>query len=200
MILTRRVPADIASLKMTCHQAARRRHFIFLCLAATVVSFIGCMEQDEGAGIDASLPPKQAYDVPLRSDEELAGALESLCAESQSSEPGLALVEFSASWCSDCRKLHDMKQTSPLAETLDGWPHITINVGRFDRHRPLLDALRVEKIAHWSIFAPTDCAEPITRWPRLSRRTLEVSSGPARNLSPQDLADWLASLRKPYQS
>jgi len=172
-----------------------RRFVVFLLTSAFAFS-LGCVEQNTEATTATSTSVRQPYAVPLRSEAELANELQNLCTKAEASERGLALVEFSASWCSDCQKLHGMKQTSPLSETLDALPHLTVNVGRFDQHRSLLDALQIEKIAHWSIFAPTNCTEPITRWTRLSRRTLEVSSGAARNLSPADLAAWLASLRK----
>lgn len=170
------------------------RRFVVFLLTSTFAFSLGCVEQNTEATTSTSV--RQPYGVPLRSDAELANELQNLCTKAEASKRGLALVEFSASWCSDCQKLHGMKQTSPLSETLDALPHLTVNVGRFDQHRSLLDALQIEKIAHWSIFAPMNCTEPITRWNRLSRRTLEVSSGAARNLSPADLAAWLASLRK----
>ena len=53
----------------------------------------------------------------------------------------------------------------------------------------------IESIAHWSILRPSDCDTPVDRWPELTRRTLEVSSGEARTLSADDLARWLAALR-----
>jgi hypothetical protein len=136
-----------------------------------------------------------AYTVPLRSDEALRQALAEVCRAAQHSDSGRALIEFSAAWCSDCRRLHAMKQAPVLARELETWPRLVVNVGQFDRHRDLLDALAIRRIAHWSIFEPTDCAAPLPRWPRIRARTLEVSSGDARHLTPRDLADWLAQQR-----
>ena len=100
------------------------------------------------------------------------------------------LVEFSAAWCSDCRKLHGMKQDPALGEELGRWPKIVVNVGRFDRHRKLLASLGVESIAHWEVFAPSTCTAQIDEWPNLGERTLEVSSGEAKDLTPDVLARW----------
>ena len=138
--------------------------------------------------------PTAAYDVPFRSDTELSRELVSVCRAAREAGRPL-LVEFSAAWCSDCRRLHEMKRAPALADELARWPAIVVNVGRFDRHRPLLATLGVESIAHWEVMAPARCTEPIGSWPTVARRTLEVSSGAARDLTPRDLAQWLAAIR-----
>lgn len=145
---------------------------------------------------DDSTGPRSptAYDAPFRSDAQLRAELDALCRTARKAGRPL-LVEFSAAWCSDCRRLHEMKQDPALASELVEWPSIVVNVGRFDRHRPLLATLRVASIAHWEVLAPSDCDKPIGGWPSLARRTLEVSSGAARNLAPSDLAGWLSAIR-----
>jgi hypothetical protein len=137
-------------------------------------------------------PARAAYAAPLRTDAELRASLGAVCRAAQQRTPSRVLVEFSAAWCGDCRRLHEMKRTPPLSRELEQWPRIVINVGQFDRHRSLLEALDVQRIAHWSIFEPVDCTAPLHDWPRILSRTLEVSSGEARDLTPSDLAGWLA--------
>ena len=137
-----------------------------------------------------------AYSVPTRDAATLRRALVSTCEAALQSDNPRVLIEFSAAWCGDCRELDAMKQSPPLAAELDAWSHLAIDVGRFDRHRDLLDALAVETIAHWSIFEPERCDAPLPEWPRSARRTLEVSSGDERDLSPADLAAWLAEIRR----
>ena len=134
------------------------------------------------------------YAAPLRSDAELASELQSLCEQAGPDRP--VLVEFSAAWCSDCQRLQVMKREEALAAELAQWPHTTVNVGRFDRHRNILDAMAIESIAHWSVLASESCREPIQHWTRIADRTLEVSSGEARSLTPDDLARWLRRLRR----
>lgn len=151
---------------------------------------------DDEANLEAASGGAEplAYDAQFRSDSELEAELAGLCERARRRDHPL-LVEFSAAWCSDCRRLQEMKGHPALAAELRRWPSITVNVGRFDRHRPLLDALDVDSIAHWQVFAPDDCADGIADWPSLARRTLEVSSGAARSLSPADLAGWLTRIR-----
>lgn len=164
---------------------------LFVVALATSLTFFGCTTETEPE--EPSQEPLP-YDVPLRSDAELANAIDALCRDAvERGRPGL--VEFSASWCGDCRKLHGMKQTPVLAAELESWPRMTINVGRFDRHRPLLSSLGVESIAHWAVLEPNDCRDDIASWRRLGERTLEVSSGAARDVSPEELAGWLEDLR-----
>ncbi len=157
---------------------------LYVLLVLTCLVLTGC--DDESA---STLP---RYAAPLRSDAELADLLQRLC-EQAGDHP--VLVEFSAAWCSDCQRLQEMKRSETLAVELEQWPQVTVNVGRFDRHRDVLDAMAIESIAHWSILAPGgSCLQPIQHWTRIADRTLEVSSGEARSLTPADLARWLRRL------
>ena len=176
---------------------SRPVRLILLALLALLTFFVAACERDDE--IPTSAAPATAYDVPFRSDAQLATLLIGTCQRARDAGRPM-LIEFSAAWCSDCRRLHEMKQAPPLAEELEAWPKVVVNVGRFDRHRELLASLRVESIAHWEVLAPTRCDAQILDWPSLARRTLEVSSGAARDLSPTDLAGWLAKLRSDYQS
>lgn len=161
--------------------------FAFLTLVLPAcLSLAGCDEPETS-------PPAARYAVPTRSDAELADLLRELCEQAGGDRP--VLVEFSAAWCSDCQRLQEMKRAEALAEELAQWPRATVNVGRFDRHRDILDAMAIESIAHWSVLAPESCREPIQQWTRIADRTLEVSSGEARSLTPADLARWLRALR-----
>lgn len=164
----------------------RCRPAVVLALCLSTVAVAACSPE--------APPPAHVYDVPLRSDAELGAELRALC---ESRDPGApVLVEFSAAWCSDCQRLDQMKQAANLARELEVWPHLTVNVARFDRHREILDGLGIESIAHWAVLAPSDCSVPITEWSRIADRTLEVSSGPGRELEPADLAAWLRRFRK----
>jgi len=106
-------------------------------------------------------------------------------------------MEFSASWCSDCQKLDIMKRSQVLADELEKWPQVIVNVGEFDQHLDMLEAFEIRSIARWVILKPIDCERPVDQWPRIAQRTLEPASGEQRNLSPADLAKWLKNLRTP---
>ncbi len=142
-------------------------------------------------GIDE---PLTEYDIPLLAPGALRAELREACTSALDQEHPL-LVEFSAPWCSDCQKLHKMKQQGVLEKELAHWPKVTINVRNFDAHRDLLKAFEVEQIAHWAVLAPSDCATAAESWPRLAQRTLEPSSGKERSQSPADLANWLLAFR-----
>ena len=165
------------------------RHLVRLLGTGLLCLSTGCSDAgtDSGGG--------SAYDVPLRTAVDLEREIAAVCREATRDAARPVLVEFSAAWCGDCRKLAGMKREPALARELARWPHLDVNVARFDRHRGLLDALGVESIAHWAILAPDDCSQPLAAWPRIADRTLEVSSGAARTLSAADLAAWLAALR-----
>jgi thiol-disulfide isomerase/thioredoxin len=162
-------------------------------VAVVLTTLLACSASDRDA--DEPGPAGDAYAAPFRSDAELRALLDATCRMARQEDEPRVLIEFSAAWCSDCRRLHEMKQAPTLARELEAWPRVVVNVGRFDRHRDLLDALGVTSIAHWSVFEPTRCDAPLPAWPRRASRTLEVSSGAARDLTPEDLADWLAEQR-----
>ena len=164
----------------------RRERGLFGLLALLLMLSAAC----EG-GRDA---PLTEYDAPLLSPAALRAELGRACTSAVDQAKPL-LLEFSAPWCSDCQKLHRMKQQSVLADELENWPTLTINVGNFDAHRDLLEAFEVKQIAHWAVLAPNNCSRDPESWPRLAQRTLEPSSGAERSQSPADLANWLLAFR-----
>ena len=80
-----------------------------------VVALVACERAREDP---ATSSPSAGYDVPFASEAELATLLSGLCMNAREANQPL-LIEFSAAWCSDCRRLHEMKQEPALAEELD---------------------------------------------------------------------------------
>jgi len=171
-----------------------RKTSIHLLSAARVVFALGALVSiAHSAG---SAPNRPAYDTPIRSPHELTAALSTECERARERKRPL-LIEFSAAWCSDCQKLDIMKRSQVLADELEKWPHVIVNVGEFDQHLDMLEAFEIRSIARWVILKPIDCERPVDRWPRIAQRTLEPASGEQRDLSPADLAKWLENLRTP---
>lgn len=134
------------------------------------------------------------YDVPERTDAALNVALQQAC-EAAGADKRPVLVEFTAPWCSDCRKLHELKQQPPLREEIARWQPVTVNVGRFNRHRALLKHFDVKAIAQWTVLTPEQCSDPVQRWQVRAKRTLEPESGADKGVDPGELASWLAAHR-----
>ena len=129
----------------------------------------------------------------VRSDEELAAELSGLCTASIADERPI-LLEFSAPWCIDCRTLKQLAHREPLRAELTKWHHISVDVGRFERHRPLLKAFEVKGIAHLVALAPDDCSKGMLDWPRLANGTFEPATGQGPR-TPEAIRDWLVTAR-----
>jgi len=129
------------------------------------------------------------YQVPLRSEAELMIAAREACTRAlEANRP--VLLEFTAEWCTDCRAVERMKARSePLRAALAQVEPLPINVGRFDRHRSILQSFGVRAIAHWTVVAPSQCDAPLSSWRRIGSRTLEPASGTA--VRSEELASWL---------
>lgn len=139
-------------------------------------------------------PPVAAYDVPLRSDQELRDAAKAACQTSRSADRPL-LLEAGADWCGDCRLLHRMKEADgPLKSELQSWQVVAVNLGE-DRHEWLRTAFGIKAIARWLVFWLFDCGAPIESWTPSTSRVVEPTSG-GDATSGERLASWLSETRK----
>ena len=129
-----------------------------------------------------------------RSDAELSAALQTTCAASLADKKPI-LLQFSAAWCGDCRAAETLKADPAVSAALQQWHTLLIDVGRFERHQPMLQAFGATGIAWWVALAPTDCAQPVTAWPRLKVGAIEPSSD-ATLSQPAALVGWLQSARR----
>lgn len=132
---------------------------------------------------------KSAYDIPERSEQELAGDLLAACLEAKAKGSPL-LIEFSARWCGDCRRLAEMKKEPLLASALAKTPHYVVNIGHFDHHEKLLDAFSIKSIAKWKVVSSEECDKPVEGWRQLASRTLEPATG-EKVVTTSDLVAWL---------
>ncbi len=134
-------------------------------------------------------PDRESYNIPERNETELAADLRAACVEAKSKGSPL-MIEFSAPWCGDCRRLAEMKQEPNLAKALAETPHYVVNIGHFDQHEALLDAFSIKSIAKWKVVSSEDCDKPALEWRQLASRTLEPATGKSVVTS-SDLVAWL---------
>ena len=99
------------------------------------------------------------------------------------------LLEFVAAWCADCREVVRLSREEPARSVLEErYVTVYVEVGRFDRHRALIEAHGVDRIATLAVLDPTSGE-------RVAKTTLEPISGDARGLTSEELAAWLRNPR-----
>jgi len=141
----------------------------------------------------ASRKPERDADIWIaRTDAELDAALQETCEASRSTDRPV-LLQFSAAWCTDCKRMHAMSTRSPLSEELAGWSTLIIDPGRFDRHRDLLQAFQVTRLATWVALAPEDCRLPAPAWRRLAHGSFEPVTGDP--VTAEQLVAWLQTAK-----
>ncbi len=149
-------------------------------VAMAILLTAGCPKRSEYKG-------KTDYVVPKRSTADLRALATTQC-KAAISEKQPVLLEFSASWCPDCRALAALKKKPALASALGRVKQVEINIGDFERHKDLITFFDVDRIASWVMLRPEDCSAPIFKWPQIANRVVEPMSGSG---SEKDLVAWL---------
>ena len=178
---------------------------LFIRQLSLSLAFLGCLIACESSSTPRAQPsPAQSahnsslqettskagdgYSHPLLNEVQLGKALSASCLEAQARKQAL-VIEFSAPWCSDCRKLAKIKQKAPLKKALAAQTHLVVNIGHFDQHEELLEHFKVKAIAQWSLVDAQECEKSAASWKSLKQRTLEPGSGPPVDAG--QLASWL---------
>jgi thiol-disulfide isomerase/thioredoxin len=131
----------------------------------------------------------------IHTEAELNAALKSACETATAAEKPV-LIGFSAPWCLDCKVLHKLEKEPEVAAELAHWEQVVTDVGKFDRHIPLMNEFGGDRIAWWVALQPTadQCSAPVTTWKRLRSGGIEPATG--KNLqSAADLIGWLQTAR-----
>ena len=129
-----------------------------------------------------------------RTDLALDAVLTKTC-EASIADKKPILLEFSAPWCADCKKLEHMEKQEDLMGEYANWHRVRVDVGRFDRHEALREAFGVYAIAHWTAMKPISCKEKAPSWPRLNSQLMELETGSGGPRTVADVVKWLVSAR-----
>lgn len=152
-----------------------RRRLVPLLLVGVL---LGCSEGERapsGLDVDPFLP---------MSDEQLSARIEEARAQARDSDR-LVLLEFIADWCEDCREVVRLSHRGPARLAIEQrYVVVYVEVGRFDRHRELIEEHLVDRIATLVVLDP-ETGE------RVAKTTLEPITGGQRGLTSEDLAAWL---------
>jgi thiol:disulfide interchange protein len=140
-----------------------------------------------------SPPAKSSYDVPIRTDEELRGLLQTTC-ERGKAESKPVLLDLGAAWCSDCQLLARMEQEEPLKSELSHFVQVSVNLGE-DAHEWLRTAFKIHGIARWIVFRPDDCQAAVESWKPLKSRVVEPATGGGGKTNAATLVAWLGDAR-----
>jgi thiol-disulfide isomerase/thioredoxin len=161
---------------------------------AMLLTLYACAPNVSSPPITEPAPAPDRPDKPWvqRSDDDLDLALRAVC-EQAIARSVPVLLQFSSEWCIDCKRLHAMSGVPPLQDELQRWATLVIDPGRFDRHRPLLDAFEVHRLATWIALRPSDCRSSVTTWPQLNRSSFEPVSG--EPVTEDQLVQWLTQAR-----
>lgn len=148
------------------------------CIAAVlfVLAVAGCEEDRTPSGLDADPWVARTED---ELDAQIASAL-----ETAGESDRRVLLDFVADWCEDCREVVRLSHLEPARSVIeDDYVVVYVEVGRFDRHRELIEEHEVDRIATLVVLDPNGS--------RVARTTLEPLTGDQQGMSAEDLARWL---------
>ncbi|MEZ4300150.1 MAG: thioredoxin family protein [Polyangiaceae bacterium] len=126
--------------------------------------------------------PSAAETFAERSEAEVNAAIDA-AKERARRENKQVLLEFVAPWCADCREVSKVSRQEPAASVLrEKYVVVPVNVGRFDKHKALLQEHGVKVIAALVVLDADG--------KRVAKTTLEPISR-KEALTPDELAAWL---------
>lgn len=189
-----RMVAAVRGLSAGAEPRSRRR-VTLLVTPMAMLALVGACKCSSGATSERSSPPAAAPSphralAALQADpwnEVDDDALREIIAAAQktaAAEGKQVLLEFLAPWCADCREVvRLMQQAAPRQALAERYVLVPVNVGRFDRHRRLIERYGVRSIATLVIVDAEGRA--------LHKSTLEPISGD-RGLTAAGIARWLS--------
>lgn len=146
-------------------------------MTALVLASIGCEAERAPSGLDAD------PFVPM-SEAALAARIDEARRQARDSDR-MVLLEFIADWCEDCREVVRLSHRGSARRVIEErYVVVYVEVGRFDRHRALIEEHLVDRIATLVVLDP-ETGE------RVAKTTLEPITGQERGLTSASLAAWL---------
>lgn len=144
--------------------------------ALALLLAVGCDDDRAPSGLDAD-------PWTVRTEDELDAQIAAALEEAGESDRRV-LLDFVADWCEDCREVVRLSHLEPARGVIEeDYIVVYVEVGRFDRHRELIEAHEIDRIAALVVLDPSGA--------RVARTTLEPITGSQRGLSAEDLARWL---------
>ncbi|MCB1138910.1 MAG: hypothetical protein KDK23_09155 [Leptospiraceae bacterium] len=184
-------PVSPSSGGTVASQSSRSWRVILLTLCFVPLWLVACSPEAPALG--------PAFG-PAQTEEELKERLLQACIDSNSTGQPI-LLELGADWCTDCRRVEAMKSEGALAEELSRWIQVKVNVGRYDRHKWLIDHFRVDAVARWIALKPgpqtrqNGCNGDPRQWTIQKDTVLEpISDANSLKTAPQIVA-WLKEAR-----
>lgn len=102
------------------------------------------------------------------------------------------LIDFGGNWCPDCRVMAGVMELPELKPFVEAhYEVVTVDVGRFDRNLHIPKRYGIEKLAG----VPTALIVEADGTLINAANAAEVAN--AREMTPQDIANWLARYAKP---
>ncbi|MEC7523487.1 MAG: thioredoxin family protein [Myxococcota bacterium] len=145
---------------------------------ATALALLGCGDTrraPSGLDVDPWLP---------KTEEELDARILEARAQARESDRQV-LLDFIADWCEDCREVVRLSKRHPARGVIEEkYVVVYVEVGRFDRHRHLIERYAIDRIATLVVLDP-ESGE------RVAQTTLEPITGGQRGLTSAQLAAWL---------
>lgn len=149
----------------------------FTCALLAALALGACGGERAPSGLDAD--PW----APL-SEDQLHARIDAARAQARASDRRV-LLDFIATWCTDCREVVRLSHEEPARGVIEErYVVVYVEVGRFDRHRDLIAAHGVDRIATLVVLDPASGQ-------RVAKTTLEPITGGQRGLTSADLARWL---------
>lgn len=150
-------------------------------VCATLLLLAACSEERAPSGLDED-PWTPMSEAQL--DARIARARRQAAASDRR-----VLLDFVADWCEDCREVVRLSHREPARSVIEErYVVVYVEVGRFDRHRALIEAHGIDRIAALVVLDP-ETGE------RVAKTTLEPITGDDRGLTAEALARWLRAPR-----